>query len=265
MNDVHDVTQLAAAITEQYGVVKRARGCFLYTASGERLTDLYQEGGRAILGWGGSGAYTVLKNILGRGITGSFQTVFSPRQADHTKSQLAKAVSTLLASKRAAYIFTTKQAALQFSLAQAAESTSFFRPWVQNVDWKTVKSVIIEPPFAWTASIWVVALASSETDAAGEIISAPLEAAVTRSIYDLLKAIPERQEKDWFIYDPVLTKYWKRQGPYLFPTVPEERYAAFVAHCLAQKLVISPLYNQPSIVPFGADKGVFRALERNPF
>lgn len=75
-------------IDTRYGAVKRARGCHLYTSKGRRLTDMYQEAGRAILGWGASRAMTEFKNVMNRGITGSFPTDYSAR--------LEKAVKKLL-------------------------------------------------------------------------------------------------------------------------------------------------------------------------
>ena len=96
-------------------------------------------------------------------------------------------------------------------------------------------------------------------------LSSPIEAAVTRSIYNLISALQTRQEKDWFIYDLTLTKYWQRKGPYLFPKIPKEFYGKFLLHCLDLGIVASPVYEQPSIVPFGADKGVFEILKKNPF
>lgn len=265
---MNNAIQLASEITARYGVIKRARGCFLYTAKGVRLTDLYQEGGRAILGWGGASAFTVLKNVLSRGITGSYDTDFTPRADGSVHSQLSRAVNALLASGRIVRIFSSRASALQAALQVSADGTSFYRPWASDVDWSRVVSVIIEPPLAWCASIWLVAFRADDARAQmvqGERLAAPLCAAVTRSIYDLVRALSERQEKDWFIYDTVLTKYWTRRGPYLFPTVEEERYADFAAHCLDRAIVVSPSYNQPSIVPFGADRGVFRTLEREPF
>ena len=92
-----------------------------------------------------------------------------------------------------------------------------------------------------------------------------MEVAYTRSIHNLIKALQEREEKDWFIYDTVLTKYWERQGPYLFPKVPQDKYQEFAQHCLDCGIFISPEYNTPSIVPFGADKGVFTKLKNSPF
>ena len=72
-------------------------------------------------------------------------------------------------------------------------------------------------------------------------------------------------EKDWFLYDKVLSKYWERKGPYLFPKILKENYRAFALHCLDCGLVINPDFASPSIVPFGADKGVFTKLKNNPF
>jgi hypothetical protein len=92
-----------------------------------------------------------------------------------------------------------------------------------------------------------------------------MEAAYTRSIYNMIKALQERSEKDWFVYDKVLTKYWTRKGPYLITKVPEEKYNEFVLHCLDLGIIINPVYNQESIVPYGADLGVFNSLKNNPF
>ena len=77
--------------------------------------------------------------------------------------------------------------------------------------------------------------------------------------------IPLRKETDWFKYDSVLSKYWTRKGPYLFPKMNEEMYKKFVVHCLDCSILINPEYNSPSIVPFGADMGVFTKLKNNTF
>ncbi|MBQ7619549.1 MAG: hypothetical protein IJS51_05390, partial [Treponema sp.] len=80
------VEQFYFEIQKRYGSITRARGPFLYTQKNVRLTDLNQEGGRAILGWDSS-AYTVFKNVLSKGLAGSFNCAY--------KGQLQKAVSEL--------------------------------------------------------------------------------------------------------------------------------------------------------------------------
>lgn len=267
---------LAEKIALQYGAIKRARGCFLYTEKRARLTDLCQENGRAILGWGAKGTFTILKNVLDRGITGSFLTDFSVKNAKY-KSQLSRAVTELFAGDRTAFVFSSKADALKAALSISSEKTSFFRPWSPaGVDWRLIDCIVFAPALPWTDNIFVLAAKSGlvcgddlktpkiDFEAESELPS-PVCAAVTRSVYDLIKALQEREEKDWFIYDKIVAKYWTRKGPYLFPKVPEEKYWDFVLHCLGCGLVVSPDFKEPSIVPFGVDFGVFRGLEKNPF
>lgn len=262
--------KLAEKIAVKFGTIKRARNCFLYTEKGVRLTDLYQEEGRAILGWGAKGTFTVLKNVLERGITGSYYTDFSTRNLK-SKSRLSKAVSELFASERTGFIFRSKSSALTAALSISQQGTAFFMPWNQaDQDWKSIDCLVFAPSFPWADSYYILAVKSSLLDAKAEFeneaeVPSPVCAALTRSVYDLIKALQEREEKDWFIYDKVVTRYWERKGPYLYPKIPEERYEEFINHCLDCELVISPDYHTPSIIPFGADKGVFRKLEKNPY
>lgn len=247
---------LADSIASRYGSIKRARGPFLYTAKGQRLTDLYAEGGRAILGWGGSPAVTVFKDVLSRGICGSYRTDWDKR--------LDKALSDLLGFKAVSRVFGSRQDA-QDALDGCPV---IWRPW-SGKSYAECPAVIVEPPFPMTEGITLLAVRQetgfSRQPARSIAIPAPLKAALARSLYDAIRAEKERQEKDFFIYDRVLTRYWTRQGPWLTPKIPRDRYRDFLLHCLDCTLVISPRYEQDSIVPFGADPGVFRALERSPF
>ncbi len=260
------VIDLADEIKTRFGNIKRARGCFLYTENGIRLTDLYQEGGKAILGWGGSSAFTMLKNVLSRGLTGSFSTDYF--------YQLQKAVSCLLASERNIFVFTEKAAALKAlaDCAKNSEAPVFWRPWNEDGKiWKDIPVVIVQPPFAWSEEYYIVAVTpdagfpDEKLAAFSKVLPSPIYAGITRSIYNMIAAIQSRSEKDWYIYDPEILPYWTRKGPYLYPKVPEGKYTDFVRHCLECEIVISPEYEVPSIVPFGADRGVFSKLKKTPF
>lgn len=256
------VTELSQQIYKRYGPVTRARGCFLYTKKGKRLTDLYQEDGRAILGWEGGSAFTHLKNVLSRGQTGSFIC--------EDKSRVEKAVSTLLNSQRNVFFFSTLEHVTKAAIAVSMQNISVYKPWLTyDVDWSAVDSVIIEPPLPWTASVFILAVKKEcplpEVIYSQSKVPYALQAAITRGIYNLIDALPKRTEKDFFIYDTVLTKYFERRGPYLDPKVPQEKYDDFVLHCLDNCVIINPEEGHSSIVPFGADKGVFTSLKNSPF
>lgn len=267
-------------ITEEYyseifnifGPIKRARGNFLYTRNGNRLTDLYLENGRAILGWGndngenGTGAFLKFKNILNRGLTGSFETDFS--------KQLDKAVSDLLQANCVAHIFFDIEQAKKTALSLSTKVVKFV-PWIGLVyDGDDLKSnvqnvvdfecVLINPPLPWTSNLFILALRNDIVPLFdSEKISGSLQGAIARSIYDLISELKVRSEKKWFLYDSVLKNYFTRKGPYLFPKMNESEYDDFVLHCMNCNLLISPDYNIPSIVPYGADKGVFSLLKNN--
>ena len=105
-------------------------------------------------------------------------------------------------------------------------------------------------------------MASSDLDAdiSQENFPPALLAAAARSIYDLIAALKERQEKDFFIYDTVLTKFFERSSCWLRPKIPEEKYDDFVLACLDAGVAVNPEYNMDSIVPYGADKGVLKKM-----
>ena len=273
----------------------------MYTQKNVRLTDLNQEGGRAILGWDSS-AYTVFKNILSKGLAGSFETAHFPR--------LQKALSELLKSERKIFLFSSKRAAMEAALLLDANSASVYKPFI-GVDYSAVRNVIVAPPLPWTNNFWVLAASGLDQDKdsrvargndsaaaanydsvasslgqpnddsaenggleRGQNVIAGLDpailpsekfppallAAAARSVYDLIAALKVRQEKDFFIYDKVLTKFFERRSCWLRPKVPQEKYDDFVLACLDAGVAINPDYNADSIVPYGADKGVLKKM-----
>lgn len=254
--------QLYQEIYAKYGFITRARDCFLYTHKSVRLTDMFQENGRAILGWDGKNSTTVFKNMLCKGLSGGFVCEDSPR--------IDKAVSELIGLQSNVLFFQTKNDAVKAAVSSGAKNIVSYKPWnKEQADLSSADAVVIIPPFPWGEDIVILAVVSTDTTTSeiqGQLtIPFALQTALTRAIYNLIAELPLRTEKDWFIYDPVITKYWERKGPYLYPKITENKYNDFVKHCLDCSIVINPSYNEPSIIPFGADKGVFTKLKNNPF
>ena len=260
---IKDMTteELYKELYARYGFITRARGCFLYTHKNQRLTDLFLENGKAILGWDSGNAGTFFKNMMNKGLTGSFICEDKPR--------IDKAVSELVGKECRVFFYNNKTDAVKAAVATGAKTIVSYKPWnKEQKDLADTDAVIIVPPFAWGEEIFILAMPASSVHEPVEgplTIPFSLQTALTRSIYNLIALLPLRQEKDWFIYDTILTIYWERKGPYLYPKISENKYDAFVKHCLDCNIVINPSYNEPSIVPFGADKGVFTKLKNNPF
>lgn len=262
-------------ITKRFGRVKRARGNFLYTEKGIRVTDMYLEAGRAILGWGsnngttGSGAFTFFKNVIARGLTGSFENDFVP--------QLDKAAESLLGKKVKVFACNNLSCAIQlcaktgkkhcvyvpFTGAVKLDENNFYNSFASDAAVeKDFDSCIVVPPFAWSTELFLVCADSTlqidDQQLDTVLINGCTASAVSRGLYDLCKKQKSLSEKNFFIYDKELTKYWTRKGPYLYPKCKKEEYDEFVLWCLDRGYAVSPEYEIPSIVPYGADKGAVK-------
>lgn len=241
------VKNYAQEITRLYGKVKRCRGCYIYTAKNTRLVDMYQEEGRAILGWSFGKSKLVFKNLFDRCLTGSFETAYT--------AGLEKAVCALLPE------FTS----VCFCEKNIPSDIPTWRPWQKEIKHNGIVEVLV--PFPWSGNFKLLAFTK---DFAGVIptettIPGVLGASIARSFYDLKKEIPNRSEADFSLYDDILSLYFEREGAYLYPRVSPDKYEAFFNHCLRCKILISPDYSVPSVIPYGADVGVFIELKRNPF
>jgi hypothetical protein len=247
-------------ITETYGFVKRARFCYLYTQSGKRLTDMYLEAGRAVLGWRGSRADLAFKNAFSRGMTGTFYSQEARRLKD--------AVKKLFCGAATVRWYTGTKAESFMALAKTSEKKhiadeEFFlwKPW-QTSELPPKKILLFLPPFPLAYdTIIVAAPPSSKCELpASDILPPCVLSGIVRSIYDLIAEIPLRTEKHWAAHDRTLLAFWERSGAYLFPKIARSSYEIFASACLTAGVVISPDYDIPSIVPWSADKGDFSAL-----
>ncbi len=263
---------------------------------------MYQEGGRAILGWRAGKTGQTFKNLYDRGITGSFDTEYA--------NVLKRAVLTLLpeyshvrwyaGEERACYA-----CARYFDLWTALPvvespvvSTSFqqeqglriedwlnlngitiWRPWLDDA-WfflnsavpfglrrQTTDAVVVTSPLPVAGNIHIVAYSDAHTEkiVPSDSVPAVMLGALARSFYDLNACIPRRGENEWSQFDRLLDVYWRRGGPYLVPLVDGSEYYRFFCHCLDCGIFISPFMSVPSIVPPEASQGDFSVLEKKPF
>lgn len=283
-------------LIKRYGAVVRARGPYLYTQKGVRLTDLYLDAGRAVLGRGcsGSNAFRVLKNTLERGETGSFPSAYNTR--------FQKAVLSLIPGYDYAARFSCEDSLLRAAALYTSDRTTgtkqnstgtqgaavspnaglrvkLWRPWqteaaaagdssyeTLGTDTPIAESVLaFYPPLALQeAGLIAVFKAGNKHFPPSDLCSGALLNALTRSIYDLQREIPKRGEKEWSRFDAVLSPYFEREGAYLIPKIGGAQYEDFVNHCLDCRLLIPP-YPAPALVPVGVNEGDFSRLKQTPF
>lgn len=280
---------LRNAIDERYGFVRRARGCYLYTEKGVRLTDCFLDGGRALLGWDGGKARTAFKDTLERGATGSYDSGMTSRAVTAVKKLLPAEYSIIrfygrerarLIDLKSAFSFAAKGAPVQLSKAVTVlpflDITATTEPKVTGYDSVTVVHpetgafasqpdvVRLVAPFPWAGAPDVYAFrVSLFKDAVlpeSDVMPSALLAAFARAFADLKLALGERTEADFASFTRQLAPAFERKACYLYPKVTREAYPAFVLACLERGVVISPDYDQPSVVPYRANAGDLKKI-----
>ena len=279
------VCWLKNEIKKRYGNVKRARGIYLYTEKGVRLTDCYLDGGRGILGHGGGKAKTAFKDCFERGANGFYDSGLLPAFEKSVKKLLPAEYTEirLYSEKTAAMLGGTN-----VSLDGASEKANpvLWRPWldfagkiteqptgypkiqvVYNTNEVFPAVVKILPPFTYATDICVYAFSEKSYKNLAElpqndVVPSPLLAAYTRSFYDLLNSFSLFTEKDFKANSKALEPFFTRNQCYLFPKVSEEKYKDFVLKCLDAGIVISPDYNEPSIMPWRANPGDIKKISK---
>ncbi|MDR1443626.1 MAG: hypothetical protein LBI94_01990 [Treponema sp.] len=227
---------METALLNLLPVVLRARDFRLYTKDGGRLVDLWQAGGRSILGHTPAGVLRELKNCAGRGL-------FSP--LPHPQEQrLAKALSRLIPRRN--FRFYAERASLDQALEAAGfpraardpvftpgsppgtpggnPGPSLWRPFLEPEE-----GALLVPVLPWPLAPWILALEPALEDRfpPSQPVSPVLLAAAARAVYDLIAAgpvggRPVYPKINHALYGTAPDKTpggtghpWRRQGPYL--------------------------------------------------
>lgn len=243
-------------IFSRYGNVRRARNFYLYTEKGFRITDMFQLNGRSILGWRNGKSMELFKNIFDRGVLGGFKT--------SQDNQLEKAIKKLFPFAENFAIFTDN------FLPSELNDFPLWRPWsfvednqltyLENNGFGGLK---FYPPFPWGNITLVIFMKNCKIDSAKiksfcentNTLATPLKAAITRSVYDLIAKLSNFSEENFSQYDKNLLQYFTRDGVYLHPKCEEKDYENFWLKALDNKILLSPNYQEPSIVPYGVNLG----------
>ncbi len=163
------------------------------------------------------------------------------------------------------------------SAAKNLHGVTLWRPWLDEAYYSmgervdasflasantAVNAQVVCSPFPWAGApvIAVFSTDPQERVAPSDPISPALLAAMARSFADLSAAQYQRSEADWARFDKQVEPWWERRGPYLVPKMRKSRYNEFFGRALDAGILISPVYESPSIVPYKADSGEFKGL-----
>ncbi|UTC45397.1 hypothetical protein E4N72_01750 [Treponema vincentii] len=270
-----------AEIRKRYGNVRRARGYYLYTEKNVRLLDLWLDGGTAILGRRTGQANLVCKQFLDKGLTG-----FLPTKAD---AQLRRALEALLPDYPVIRWYATREkaeqiagSALQSYPKEAAQPLAVWRPFLGidtgsgNAAAEAVPIMLVMPAYPVPCGIIAACSRFEASLPPSDALFPPLAYSLARAFFDLKRNIDEehaepvqncgaagRSERISRTIakrrqavlnrkaeaERLLPGVWTQKGWYLFPHIPEAEYPALFMQALDARVLISPEYGTPSILP----------------
>ncbi|MDR0383202.1 MAG: hypothetical protein LBH50_04370 [Spirochaetaceae bacterium] len=233
--------------------VERARGFRLY-CGGKRLTDLWQCGGRALLGHKPANVVKCMKNAAERGLFAPF-----PNKA---RRRFTKALERLFPE-------TAVKVYADWSLVPDYQKIPLWRPFCGDFTRElTEKKGAFRPilPFPLAPAVIVCEKSREKDFPPEEYVSPVLLACVERAVYDLL-ACPERgimgfgRIKKAFERENV-KKSWRLHGIYIHTARGSEYWEDTFRRFLDGGFLVPPDTSEPLIIPGELSNGEEGALAR---
>ena len=260
--------------------IRRARGYRLYDHRGRRYLDLWQNGGRSLLGHRGLHLITLLKNLMSRGLLSDLPALQG--------RYLERALAARLDGYPAVRLTRTAQEALALAsrfLGRDLEPGEVFDPALdpprrtaEVALWRPLLDYPSPGPGRPRVLLPVLPFAAAGAPAAvcfdaepppdfpvSEPLSPVLLAGAARCLHDLARyRLPEWYREDLLASAPG----WLQRGVYLGAQCGPERYPAVFRAFLEAGVLLNPRYPGPSLLPAEASAGelakMIRLFRENP-
>ena len=266
----------ASALMEMLPPIRRARLWRLYAENGRRFLDLWQDGGRGVLGAKGEGLGRVAKAEIDLGRGAPMPSVWNRRLASglHAWKPAYAACRSYLSEERALAAANAAIARISGDRTWSGE-VPLELPFGEYLDIARAESretprialaVLPCPAMLCPA----VLLLREEPDPRDEALASdlvpPLAAATAcRSLAEYARFAEAAPERRWRKADRRIAGLFERRGPWLLPRYPENRHGDVFRACLAAGILISPDYGRPSILPGDFDDGELAPISEMDF
>lgn len=241
-------------------LIRRARGYHLYDASGRRILDLYQDGGKAWLGHRPEGVSLQIKNTLSRGVYAPFPS--------SEEGKMLKAVRTLCKTLGAEVgeIAYYRCGSVHSAAAGSAQDilknhTADFVLWRPGLPWPSKASLVeimIPLPGLDAGRIIVSPKISDKSLPQGDLPSPLMAAALNRCLWSLNNHLIKTAESVLFLTG----EDWKQRGPYCFWQGNADDYNKLFQSALKEGLLLAPSSEEPCIIPQELSSGDLGLLKK---
>jgi hypothetical protein len=249
--------------------LRRARGYRLYDCQGRRYLDLWQGGGRALLGHRSFRLTHLLKDVISRGLLADLPSPYGGRLERALAGLLpgfpqVRIASCLPAALGLAARYLGKEVreeeirdpALEEAEGVSGAEVAWWRPMLEREQASGPAPRVLLPvlPFAVAgAPVAVCFSASLPADfPPSEPVSPVLLAGAARCLYDLKRY----RRPEWYRDDLLRgAAGWSQRGIYLCSHCTAERYGELFDAFLQEGVLLNPRWPGPSILPAEASAG----------
>lgn len=235
--------------------IRRARGFRVYDTGGNRYLDLFQDGGRAILGHRPDRVGIALKNTISKGLLSDYPSVYENRFSRALQGLLpghaefrwyrSHERAIIAASEHLGRPLRQSDIADPAGPAPEGAEAAYWRPFHVQAG-AEVNLPILPFPESWAAAVIAFRNRPGNSVPPSDTVSAVTLAGMCRSVYDLIKYTGEQDGAMWERFSCSL---FHRSGPYLTLKCGAERFRAVFEAYLAHGVLLSPYYPGPSILP----------------
>ncbi len=250
--------------------IKRSRDYYLYDFSGNRYLDLYQNGGRAIMGHKPQGLSTVLKNTISKGLLSEYPGVYYKRLLKILKIFFPEYEEYRVFSSMDKVVMVLSDY-LQRSVTSIPDpvvtdsenqNISLWRPFLKPSKGKKPDILVPVLPFPLGGTPGLVCLkktSGAEKIPPSDVVSPFMLAGIIKSLNILLKFKNIYTEEIWCRFNSSL---WDRKGPYLIMRCNREEYGDIFDRFKRRKILLSPFFPGPSIVPLIFSEGDIKFIKK---
>lgn len=247
--------------------IKCARGYRLYDEKGNRIIDLYQNNGHALLGHRAFKVTTVLKNVISKGLIFDLPSVYEYRLKKAVKQLIPGISSVFIAGsldhglKMISEILNTQVTEHEVidPLVETKKSKIIiWRPFAgNNID--SVPVIIPVLPFSIAGAPVIICFKKGYNTVFKykTNISPLILAGVVRAVYNLA-----HYNKPEWLTDDILkgAEKWEQKGIYILARMKEKEYRSVFKKFLKNGILLSPHFPGPSIFPAELSHGELQKI-----
>ena len=238
--------------------IVRARGFYLYTKTGKRIVDLWQDGGKAILGHKPPGLLRELKNSSERALFAPFPHTAQERffkallQLFPAKAFRVYQHKSVMYSALQRAGFQTENGITDPALSPCQQSPcTLWRPFIKIDDAPILVPIL---PWSWSPQVLVVD-PHLDFPLESDIISTALLSGATRAVHNLVAALKAKRSVSPLLQESMQNTLWNLKGIYVHIRRPESCYEALFRLFFEAGFLIPPDPLTPLILPESLSKG----------